>query len=176
VKVLHVINSLGGSGGAEHGLVREVTRFGDGVDQKVVRLFSKDHLDADLEEAGIEVIALGLDSDRAGWKLPAAVSRLLSVARGERPDVIHSSLFTANLVAQVAGRLRGTPILSTFTLSGSEDLLRRFQPGAASRRAAMLREIAAYAARGKGVWFRALTMDALATNCELLGVQPERAT
>lgn len=176
MKALHVINSLGGSGGAEHGMVREITRFGDDIDQKVVRLFRKDHLDGALEKAGIEVIALGLDSDRAGWKLPIALSKLVSVARGEEPDVIHSSLFTANLVSQIAGRLRGTPILSTFTLSGSEDLLKRFQPGASSRRAAMLREIAGHAARGKRVWFRALTKDALTTNCEVLGVEPGRTT
>lgn len=176
MKVLHVINSLGGSGGAEHGLVREITRFSSDVDQKVVRLFPKDHLDRQLEEAGIDVISLDLGSENAGWKLPSAVSRLNSVIRRERPDVVHSSLFTSNLVAQASARLRGVPIVSTFTLSGEADLLTRYQPGADSMRAATLRRLAAYTARGKRVWFRALTSDALETNCALLGVDPGRAT
>lgn len=176
MRIVHVINSLGGSGGAEHGLVREATGFTGDIDQRVVRLFAKNQLDKELEDAGIEVIALGLDSARAGWNLPIAVARLDSVLRWAKPDVIHSSLFTANLVAQTAGRLRRTPVLSTFTLSGNEHLLVRYQPGASSRRAAIMRRVAAQTARGSRVWFRALTRDALATNCELLGVAPGRAT
>lgn len=176
MKVIHVINSLAGSGGAEHGLVREVTRFAGDIDQTVVRLFTEAHLDYELEDSGIKVIGLGLSSDHAGWKLPVAVTRLASLLRREQPDVIHSSLFTANIVAQIAGRLRGTPVLSTFTLSGSEDLLTRYQPGASSKRAAIMRRVASQAARDSRVWFRALTQDALTTNCDLLGLDPARAT
>lgn len=92
------------------------------------------------------------------------------------PDVIHSSLFTANLVAQHAGARASIPVLSTFTLSGDPRLLRRFQPGAASWRASLLRAFAARAARHRGVWFRALTSDAKETNARLLGVDPDRVT
>lgn len=176
MRVVHVIDSLGGSGGAEHGLVREITRFSPSTDQLVVRLFSKDHLEARLRSAGIEVVPLGLRAQQAGWNWPLAVRRLMGVLRVAAPDVIHSSLFTANLVAQHAGARTSTPVLSTFTLSGEPGLLRRFQPGAASWRAALLRQIAARAARRRGVWFRALTYDAKETNARLLGVDPNRVT
>jgi glycosyltransferase involved in cell wall biosynthesis len=176
VKVLHVINSLGGSGGAEHGLVREIRRFSADTEQLVVRLFEKDHLDAELVTSGIQITGLGLRGRRAGWNWPHAVWKLGPIVENYRPDVIHSSLFTANLVAQIAGRRAGVPVLSTFTLSGDPVLLRRYQPRASSWRATALRRVAARAARHPAVYFRALTEDALTTNCELLGVPTSRAT
>lgn len=176
MRVLHVINSLAGSGGAEHGLVREVTRFSEGTEQKVVRLFDKDHLDADLVSAGVEVTGLGLQSRRAGWNWPLAVARLRRVVEAFEPEVIHSSLFTANLVAQLTGSRTRIPVLSTFTLSGDPKLLKRFQPGAGSWRGTALRWLAARAAQDSSIHFRALTRDALITNCELLGVDQSRAT
>lgn len=175
MRVLHVINSLGASGGAEHGLVREIISLSSDTDNLVVRLYEKNQLDPVLENAGIEVLALGLRAGRGSWNWPMAVSRLKPVIRSYRPDVIHSSLFTANLVSQVAGRLTGVPVLSTFTLSGDSQLLKRYQPGASSMRASILRKIAGAAARHGSVRFRALTNDALITNCRLLGVDSARA-
>ena len=126
MRVLHVINSLGASGGAEHGLVREIGLLSDGFEHRVVRLFEKDQLGADLEALGIGVEPLGLNSSRAGWNWPLATERLVRVIRDFVPDVIHSSLFSANLVAQFAGKRASVPVLSTFTLSGdggtSEDV------------------------------------------------------
>jgi len=171
-----VINSLGGSGGAEHGLVREVTRFSGDTEQRVVRLFEKDHLDDRLTSAGIEVIGLDLTGGRAGWNWPYAARRIGGIIKTYRPDVIHSSLFTSNLVAQMAARRAGTPVISTFTLSGDVELLRSYQPGAQSWRAATLRRLAARTARHPSIHFRALTHDALVTNCMLLGIPPSRAT
>lgn len=174
--MLHVIDSLGGSGGAEHGLVREIARFDRFTEQLVVRLFAKDQLSERLAKAGIPVQALGFDSASAGWLWPIAVMRLRSVLRRFAPDVVHSSLFTSNLVAQLAARSLAIPVLSTFTLSGDEALLRAHQPGAASVKAAVLRRVAAHAARSPLVYFRALTTDARSTNCQLLGISPDRVT
>lgn len=175
MRVIHVIDSLAASGGAEHGLVREISGFSPDLDQLVVRMFERDQLEAQLLAQGIPVHPLGLSARRAGWNWLLGVWRLRKVVRELHPDVIHSSLFTANLVAQLVGRLTGTPVVSTFTLSGDRDLLRRFQPGASSWRGSALRWLAARCARSNLVWFRALTKDALVTNCELLGVDPGRA-
>lgn len=175
VRVLHVIDSLSASGGAEHGMVREILRFGDDFDQTVVRLFSADALDGLLASRKIPVVPLGLRSSRSGWNWPLAVKRLADVIETTKPDVIHSSLFSSNVVAQVAGRRAKTPVLSTFTLSGDPRLLRAFQPGADSWRAAFLRKVAGYSARSDLVWFRALTKDAEITNCDMLGVVPSRS-
>lgn len=174
MKVLHVINSLGGSGGAEHGLVRETVRFSPDIDQLVVRLYAKDHLDSQLIDRGIPVVGLGMQATHASANWILATRRLSKIIRLFDPDVIHSSLFTANLVAQRAAHVTSRPVLSTLTLSGDVRMLQSYQPGASSARAALLRRVAAASARRKHVWFRALTADALTTNCELLGVGPER--
>ena len=108
---------------------------------------------------------------RGAW-WPEAVRLLRGLLDQRTPDVIQSSLFTSNLVAQFAARKR-FPVLSTFTLSGDPALLRRHQPGASSTRARVLRALAGYAARGEGVRFRSLTNDAAATNSQLLGVDPD---
>jgi glycosyltransferase involved in cell wall biosynthesis len=175
VRVLHVINSLGASGGAEHGMVREITELSSSTENLVVRLYEKGQLDTVLESSGISVIALGLHARRGGKNWLIAVRRLGQVIRGYKPDVIHSSLFAANLVSQIGGRLTGVPVLSTFTLSGDSKLLKRYQPGGGSVRASILRKIAGTVARHSNVRFRALTNDALITNCRLLGVDTARA-
>jgi glycosyltransferase involved in cell wall biosynthesis len=175
VRVLHVIDSLGGSGGAEHGLVREVTRFSAATEQRVVRLFPKSQLDASLTSSGIEVLPLGFRAEHAGWNWPAAARKVSRLVHSYNPDVIHSSLFTANLVSQLAGKMTGVPVVSTFTLSGDPRLLTQYQPGAGSWRGHSLRWLASRAAAMPSLTFRALTEDALQTNCELLGVKPSRA-
>ena len=156
-------------------MVRELTRFDPGIDQLVVRLFAPGELDSHLEAAGIPVEPLGFDSSRAGYNWgPAARSFARVVARFE-PDVVQSSLFSANLVAQLATRSSRVPVLSTFTLSGDRDLLRAHQPGASSIKGDLLRGLGGYAARADHVWFRALTHDAAITNCRLLRVDQARA-
>ncbi len=174
MRILHVINSLAGSGGAEHGLVREVVELADEHDQLVVRMFEPNHLEQALRRRGVMVRSLGLESANAGWNWPVGVDRLLSVIREFQPEILHSSLFSGNLVCQIAGRISRLPVVSTFTLSGDVRLLRSYQPGAASARASVLRRIAAMAASSPGITFRALTEDALETNCRLLRIDPRR--
>ena len=52
MRVLHVIDSLAGSGGAEQGLVREVSRFSTDVQQRVVTLYDRMELAGQLREQG----------------------------------------------------------------------------------------------------------------------------
>ncbi|MDH4117627.1 MAG: glycosyltransferase [Acidimicrobiia bacterium] len=174
VRVLHVVDSLAGSGGAEHGLVREMTRFSSSVEHHVVRLFERDELQPVLEDAGIGVTALGFAAASASRTFPLAARRLASVIRGERPDVVHTSLFIGNLVGQIAARASGVPVLSTFVLSGDLTLLKATQPGAASVKAALMRRLSAASARASRARFRALSEHAKATNCALLGVPLDR--
>lgn len=176
MRVLHVINSLSGSGGAEQGMVREITRFGPAIHQKLVRLFSPNQLEAQVGAAGIEVVGLGLDSGNSGWNWPAGASRLRRHVESFRPDVIQTSLAAANLIGQMAGRRAGVPVLSTFTLSGDPALMHAYQPGAALLRARALRRVEWRSARRDHVWFRALTEDAKRTNSEVAGIDPDRVS
>lgn len=175
MRLLSVVNSLGGSGGAEHGLVREVSRFKTTSAQMVVRLFEKDHLEPRLKAVGIDVEALGLRAEQAGYNWPIATRRLRRLIEAFRPDVVQSSLFAANLVAQLATRRSRVPVLSTFTLSGERELLRAYQPGAATWRGEALRRLASYAAQSDHVTFRGLTRETVDTNCDLLRINRDRA-
>jgi glycosyltransferase involved in cell wall biosynthesis len=174
LKVLHVINSLSGSGGAEQGLVREIEQIGDRLQQSVVTLYGGGTLEPVIRELGIEVSNLGLRSDRSVWNWAAGASRLRRVIKSQPPDVVHSSLASANLVAQLATRGLGIAVLSTFTLSGDVSLMRAYQPGADSLAATVFRRVGAYAARANHVAFRALTEDAARTNVEANRIDPAR--
>jgi glycosyltransferase involved in cell wall biosynthesis len=176
MRVVHVINSLSASGGAEQGLVREITRFSSSVEQLVVRLYQPNQLEVRVVDAGIESVSLGLDSDHSGWNWPAGVSKLRRHLERLSPDVAHTSLASANLIGQLAARRSSVPVLSTFTLSGDPALMRLHQPGASSRRAQLMRRIERLAARGRQVWFRALTADAKETNVRAAGLDPDRVT
>jgi glycosyltransferase involved in cell wall biosynthesis len=175
MRVLHVINSLSGSGGAEQGMVREITRLGS-AEQMLVRLYPPDQLEPQVTVAGIESVALGLNSGNSGWNWPAGARRLESHVDVFEPDVIQTSLAAANLVGQMSGRRARVPVLSTFTLSGDPSLMRRYQPGASLLRAQALRRVEWWSARRDHVWFRALTEDAKRTNSAVAGIDPGRVS
>jgi glycosyltransferase involved in cell wall biosynthesis len=176
MRVMHVIDSLAGSGGAEQGLVREITRFGKGVEQIVALLYDRRELSGEVEAAGIPVKVIGLAEGTGSRTWPRAVVPIRRIARTFRPDVIQTSLFLGNMVGQIAGRSLRVPVVSNLVLSGDLALLRAHQPGAGTRRAGLLRSVAGMAARGKRVWFRAITEEVRATNAMLLGVDADRIT
>lgn len=156
-------------------MVREITNFSDDVEQLVVTLFPGNALSERLEQRGIPWMCLRMDSGQSGWNwLPGAL-RLRKEIRQFRPHVIHSSLASGNLVAQFGALGTGIPVLSTLTLSGDVGLVRSLQPGAGSWKASVFRVIAAFAARRRHVWHRAITQDALSTNVIALGIDASKA-
>lgn len=176
MRALHVINSLSGSGGAEQGLVREITRFASEHEQMVVRLYAPADLEPALNAAGIDSLGLGLEPGNSGWNWPAGIRRLSRVVQEFHPDVLHSSLASANLITQATGARVSLPVLSTFTLSGDPTLMRLYQPGADSIPARALRKIEQLSARRPHVWFRALTSDSKRSNCAAAQIDADRVT
>ncbi|HEY8544426.1 MAG TPA: glycosyltransferase [Acidimicrobiales bacterium] len=176
LRVVHVIDSLAGSGGAENRLVDEVQALDERFEQVVVRLYQRDFLDTRLTEVGIPVIALGFDSNRAGWSWPLAAVHLRRVLRRWRPDVVHTSLFSGNLVGQLAGNALGIPVVSTFNRTGEVDLQRRLQAGVASWKGRFMQAVGRWSARRGDVHYRAVGDYALATNCRSMGLDPGKAT
>ena len=176
LRVVHVIDSLAGSGGAENRLVDEVIALGDRFDQTVVRLFERDFLESRLTAAGIPVVALGYRAGRAGRTWPLVARRLTAELRGLRPDVVHTSLFTGNLVGQLAGWRLGVPVVSTFNRTGEVSLQRQLQPGVASWKGRVMQSIGRWATGRGDVHYRAVGEYARATNCASLGLPIDRAT
>ncbi|MGH9209400.1 MAG: glycosyltransferase, partial [Acidimicrobiales bacterium] len=171
LRVLHVVDSLHGSGGAENRLVDEVLALRHRFDQAVVRLYEADDLDDRLTGAGVAVIPLGHRARNAARTWPWGAAKLWAVVRRWRPDVVHTSLFSANLVGQIAATARGLPVLSTFNRSGE-----LYGPSDRGWKARALYQLAAWS-NGRGhVHYRAVGEHAQATNCAATGLDPERCT
>ena len=176
LRVVHVIDSLAGSGGAENRLVDEVVALVPRFDQRLVRLFERDFLDAHLAEAGVPVTALGFSAATAGRTWPMVALRLWRELRADPPDVIHTSLFTGNLVGQLAGARLGVPVVSTFNRTGELDLQRALQPGVSSWKGRTMQAIGRRAARLGDVHYRAVGDYARATNCKAMGLPLDACT
>lgn len=176
MRFLHVIDSLAASGGAEQGLVREITRFAPGTEQSVVTLYDRNELAPRLIERGVAVESVGLPEGSGSRTWPKAVPIVERLGAAFRPDVIQTSLFLGNMVGQHAARRLGVPVVSNLVLSGDLEALRALQPGAGTWRAGLLRSLAGRAARRSDATFRALTDEVRESNARLLGVDPQRIT
>ncbi|HKY68287.1 MAG TPA: glycosyltransferase, partial [Acidimicrobiales bacterium] len=174
LRVVHVIDSLAGSGGAENRLVDEVLALDGRFSQRVVRLFERDYFDVHLAEAGVPVTALGFHASAAGRSWPAIGRRLAGVLAADRPDVIHTSLFTGNLVGQLAGARLGVPVVSTFNRTGDLDLQRTLQPGVATWKGRTMQAISRHVATLGDVHYRAVSDYVRTTNCGAMRL-PESA-
>lgn len=104
-KVLFCIWALE-AGGAERFLVELVRRAPrERFDVKVVCLSRKGAWAGEVESAGVEVICL---DKKTGLDL-AIVARLRALFRRERPDLVNTHLWTADLWARLAAVLSGVP-------------------------------------------------------------------
>jgi glycosyltransferase involved in cell wall biosynthesis len=176
LRVVHVIDSLAGSGGAENRLVDEVQALDERFEQVVVRLYERDFLDGRLTELSIPVVALGLSAGRAGWSWPLAAFRLRKVLRRWHPDVVHTSLFSGNLVGQLAAASLRIPVVSTFNRTGELSLQRTLQAGVASWKGRTMQAVGRWATRRGNVHYRAVGDYARETNCASMRLDLSRST
>lgn len=97
-------------GGAERALVELATRLDRArVDSAVYCLQPRPPSDEascvpPLEAAGIKVHCLGA---RRGWQIPGALSRLRRLLIEQKPDVVQTFLFHANVIGRIAARRAG---------------------------------------------------------------------
>lgn len=106
--VLYVIDSLSASG-AETSLASMARPLvAAGVRLDVAFLRERPGVGADLAEAGASLVSLAGRPGRASWA--RATSELL---RSVRPDLVHTTLFEADLAGRLAGRRAGVPVVST---------------------------------------------------------------
>ena len=111
--VLHVINSLGISGGAEQQLVSNLQRFTDGrLRHAIAYLYSYDFETRNEQvPAGVTLYPLREIGERRGqWTSVRRLSRLVDEVR---PDLIHCALAEAAVASRIVGRLRGIPVVES---------------------------------------------------------------
>jgi len=112
MRVLYVIDSLIG-GGAEHSLAHIAPGYTDqGVDLHVAFLKSRWDVADALRDAGAILHPTALDDRR-----PRQLLALVKLIRSLRPDVIHTTLWEADVLGRTAAVLTCKPVVSTFANS-----------------------------------------------------------
>src|SRR5688572_23301222 len=111
IHVVHIIEALG-SGGAERLLYTNLKHFDRSrIYSTVVTVYpAATHWLDPIKGLGIEVETLNCVGPR---DLPSAIRAFRAWLRRRQPDVIHSHLWAANVVARVAGKLGGIPVISS---------------------------------------------------------------
>jgi len=126
IRVAVVIEALG-RGGAERLVVDTARRLDP--KQFALQIYTlyaarRDYEGA-LREIGVPETCLGLEG--LGGSVSAAL-RLAAIFRRERPDVVHTHLFGANLVGRWAARLARCPVVSTYHDADYEPVVRIGNP------------------------------------------------
>ena len=175
IRVVHVVDSLAETGGAERRLVEEVVAMSDRFDASVsCGCTSATSCRTDSSAAGIPVTALGLQ--RPAGRPDVAVGGRPPARRSSaawRPDVVHTHAVLRQPRRPAGGLAAADPggvVVQPH---------RRDRPSAgpaAGRRpvgeAGTMHAIARRAARSDGVHFRAVSAYARDSNCELFHVPP----
>lgn len=108
MQVLYLIDSLS-PGGAEHSLAALAPHLGDrDVRLTVGYLSEREGLRARIESHGIRVVSLSGSGGRRG-----AFSRARHLVAHLRPDLVHTTLFEADLLGRPAARLAGVPVVTS---------------------------------------------------------------
>jgi glycosyltransferase involved in cell wall biosynthesis len=108
VHVLYVIDSLT-PGGAERSLAALAPHLvSRGVMLDVAYLQQRQGLQRDLQKAGAELWCLAGRGGRLGW-----LWRVRRLAGERRPDLLHTTLFEADIAGRIAGWSSGMPVVSS---------------------------------------------------------------
>ena len=169
LKVFCVINGLG-PGGAERSLAELLPHYLEaGID---VRFVCLRHRDIGSEEA---VRALGCQIEFIGVKLGRAIWRLRRLIRRVQPDVVHTTLFEADLVGRVAAAGTGVPVLTSLVNTTYEPV-RLLDPNVRSRRLRVVQAIDGWTSRHLTAHFHAIGDAVADSGVKSLGIKREKVT
>lgn len=108
IRIVHVIGELT-AGGAEEMLCKLLeAQRASGRSALVVSLTDVGPVGARIRRLDVPVVALGM---RRGRPNPAALVALLRLLRRERPDLVQTWMYHADLLGGAAARLLGIPVL-----------------------------------------------------------------
>jgi glycosyltransferase involved in cell wall biosynthesis len=108
LRLLYVIDSLVPAG-TERSLLALAPHYLErGIDLHVAYLHDRPGLQTELERAGVLVTCVDGRGGRAGW-----LARLTALVGRTRPDLVHTSLFEADVSGRISAWVRRVPIVST---------------------------------------------------------------
>ncbi len=111
LNVVHLIESLG-PGGAERLLYTNLRYFDpERVRSTVITVYPHaTHWLDPITALGVPVVSLDCRTTR---DIPKGISRLRAWLKANRPDLVHSHLWAANIIGRLAGRIAGVPVVSS---------------------------------------------------------------
>jgi glycosyltransferase involved in cell wall biosynthesis len=171
--VLHVINSIGLSGGAEAQLVANVRRFSDPQIAHHVAYLYHGERDSWAAELSVPVTRINGSSDRAA--LLVSGLRLLRLVHTLEPDLIHCSLMDASLLSRVVGRLTRTPVLESL-VNISHEPIRTVDSGAVKMWKLGIYQWLDRLTMSRVTAFHALTDEVARSWVQTVGLDPGRIT
>jgi glycosyltransferase involved in cell wall biosynthesis len=108
LRILYVIDDLGAAG-AERSLAAMAPHYASrGMRLDVAYLRHEPGVQADLEAAGAELFSLEGGGGRLGW-----VRRARRLIASQRPDLVHTTLFEADVAGRLGASLARVPVVSS---------------------------------------------------------------
>ena len=171
LKVLHVIDSLGVGGGAEHSLVAMLPELADrGITSEVVCLIPREGgLQAQVIDMGVrlDVVPAGRFPVRARWLRERLVD--------SRADLLHASLVSSCFLSRAAARRTGVPQVNSLVQT-TYDLELRAQAGISPWKLRTMATVDGFTARRYVDHVHSLTAAVTTEATEVLGIDPGRIT
>ena len=109
MKILFTQDALVNAG-AERSHLEILSRFSSEVDVGFVYFYPKHELKEAYERAGIRLFFLDIPET---YHFPTAISRLVRLIRKEKPDLLISSLWRADIITRLASFITGVPLIGT---------------------------------------------------------------
>lgn len=109
MKLLFTQDTLGNAG-AERSHLEILSRISKDIDLGFVYFYPKHDLKEDYERAGIRLFFLDISES---YHFPLAISRLVKLIRHEKPDLLISSLWRADIITRIASGITGVPLVGT---------------------------------------------------------------
>jgi glycosyltransferase involved in cell wall biosynthesis len=168
MRIAFLINGLG-RGGAERSLAELLPGLrARGITPSVICLDGGGELEEAVLDAGVEV-------RRLGGTLAGAAIRLRGWLRRERPALLHTSLFEADVVGRLASVGTGVPVLCSL-VNTTYAPVRLQDPNVRAWRLRAVRRIDASTARHLVAHFHAVSRAVKEAAVSDLGIPPERIT
>ncbi|PZV76717.1 glycosyl transferase family 1 [Algoriphagus aquaeductus] len=109
MKILFTQDALVNAG-AERSHLEILSRFSQDTEVALVYFYPKHELKEEYERAGIRLFFLDIPET---YHFPLAVSRLVRLIRKEKPNLLISSLWRADIITRIASLLTGVPLVGT---------------------------------------------------------------
>ncbi|MDN3204691.1 glycosyltransferase [Algoriphagus sediminis] len=98
------------AGGAEKSHLELISRFSDEIDLIFVYLYPKHDLREQYERSDIKLVFLDIPET---YHFPLAIYRLVGLIKMEKPDLLVSSLWRADIITRMASIFTGIPLVGT---------------------------------------------------------------